>query len=118
MGRENLNMVIALPAVEARKARADQLSCGVARSSILGQRLTIYALRSHGRFTLLSGRVPRRVPTADMPLLPDGIAGNLPLPVRTCVFRDRRKRRSAGHGSPLLLGFPLCHPAAYPIGDR
>ena len=63
MGRENLNMVIALPAVEARKARADQLSCGVARSSILGQRLTIYALRSHGRFTLLSGRVPRRVST-------------------------------------------------------
>jgi hypothetical protein len=58
------------------------------------------------------------VSLADMPLLLDGIAGNLPLPVRTCVFRDRRKRRSAGHGSPLLLGFPLYHPAAYPIGDR
>ena len=36
MGRENLNMVIALQAVEARKARADQLSCGVARSPSLG----------------------------------------------------------------------------------
>jgi hypothetical protein len=64
MGRENLNMVIALPAVEARKARADQLSCGVARSSILGQRLTIYALRSHGRFTPLSGRVLRQILTS------------------------------------------------------